>query len=418
MPFIENRPKKAFKPKKRRPWRTDLDSYQQETGNKVVTNYQQTGNKVVTKSGENAETGNKVVTNYQQSDNQSGNRTGNKVVTNYQQTGNKVVTKNTFLELSGLQRNCILFFFSICKTNREKETGNLSIEQVAHALNTSVGSVKMTINRLVKKKNIIKKSFKNGRGGWTNYELPKRLYSEILNLETGNKVVTNYQQTGNKVITKLVTKLVTNPPNNNNIYIHDNYYSHKERSKEYEDPSQQQLTAVIDSEWENLDITPLADYGLTRDRIKQLRDKTELTPREVEKSIQGFAEDLKTDPAYWRKTLKSSLPTEKLKFLIGTLIKTNAPYARSFSTESEEDPIDTHLSLMRARKEEREAKEQELLTLAFEEWYAIQKYDTKCEMAELNPKQKHQETLLKKSVLQSYKENIWPEQRRLIVEKS
>jgi DNA-binding transcriptional regulator PaaX len=58
--------------------------------------------------------------------------------------------------------------------------------------------IRTTIQRLEKKGCIRRIEFKNGRGGWTRYELPESIYHEVLRSETSNKPATNPQQSGNR----------------------------------------------------------------------------------------------------------------------------------------------------------------------------------------------------------------------------
>jgi hypothetical protein len=55
----------------------------------------------------------------------------------------------------------------------------------AKSLKRSAGAVKNAIGRLEKKSCLIRIGFKNGRGGWSRYEVPDDIYQRI---ETGSKL--------------------------------------------------------------------------------------------------------------------------------------------------------------------------------------------------------------------------------------
>ena len=144
----------------------------QQSDNKLETNRQQTDNKVATSLQKPVNKSEYKKENWQQSGNGTGNTIDNKLATNRQQSGNKVATKTTFSELVGLQRNIIILICHECKNSRSRTTYALTLEYISMALECSAGVAKTTIQRLEKKGCLLRKEFKNGRGGWSIYELP------------------------------------------------------------------------------------------------------------------------------------------------------------------------------------------------------------------------------------------------------
>ncbi|MGK5084866.1 hypothetical protein WDW37_16380, partial [Bdellovibrionota bacterium FG-1] len=187
----------------------------QKTGNKAATNREQTGNK----------TDNKLATNREQTGDAAYARdltkaeTGNKVgtqpathsATKWQQSENKPATTAAFSGLVGLQRAVLIVVYDACKAARGRVSEPLTLEHLANCLKTSTGSVKTTLQRLESKSCILRVTFKNGRGGWSRYELPEAIFRELLQLETENKLATNWQQTENKVGTQPATQPTTSP---------------------------------------------------------------------------------------------------------------------------------------------------------------------------------------------------------------
>ena len=128
-------------------------------------------------------------------------RTGNKLATKlatlsatkWKQTENKQETKTTFYELVGLQINIIILICHECKNSRSRTTESLTLEYLSGAVKCSTTVIKTTRQRLEKKGCLLRVAFKNGRGGWSKYELPERVYHDVLRIETENKVETNWK---------------------------------------------------------------------------------------------------------------------------------------------------------------------------------------------------------------------------------
>ena len=251
----------------------------QQSDNKVVTNRQQSDNKVVTnrqqKSPQGSETDNKVVT-----------QPITQLVTNWQQSGNKVVTNQVFSSLVGLCRSLVVFFYNECKISRSKITNSLSLEYISQTLKKSPGSIKMTINRLEKKKIIERVEFKNGRGGWSKYSLPDLLFKELLQNETDNKLITNWQQSGNKVVSQPITQPITTSPVVSSSLINNIITTTN-------------LGLDIPEGWQSLDLEPLQKIGFSQSHVIQIYREFEknpnlaLGPELIQDSIYALAFDLK-----------------------------------------------------------------------------------------------------------------------------
>ena len=110
----------------------------------------------------------------------------------------------SFSSLGGLQRKITLFIYEECKFAREKISPPLAIEHLSECCKTSVLSAQKTIQRLTKKEILLRKEFKNGRGGWTRYEIPHSIFQEILHIETNDKLRTNIGQMEDKPRTTIL----------------------------------------------------------------------------------------------------------------------------------------------------------------------------------------------------------------------
>lgn len=238
----------------------------QQSGNKLATkpeiNRQQSDNKPTTTKNAISETGNKVAA-----------EPATELGTKWQQTDNKVATKFDFYSLVGLQRALIIFIYECCKATGSRTTSSLTLEHIGSYLKTSSGSIKTTLQRLEDKGLIIRSSFKNGRSGWSKYELPENHYRELLQIESGNKLATKWQQTDSKVTAEPATEPATALPCSSSILNSD-----------------KNLTTTEPEFWlsvpKNLD-------GLVS--VKQLREFVKhglVSAEELQTSLDGFAFDL------------------------------------------------------------------------------------------------------------------------------
>ena len=321
-----------------------------ETNNKVATNQQQTDNKLITK----------VATNQQQTDNklatendkriESGNKVGTQPTTlsatKWQQSDNKVATNVAFSALVGLQRNTVLFLYDACKLARSKSTASLTLEHIAKSLKTSSGSAKTTLQRLEKKKCINRNSFKNGRGGWSKYELSESLFREMLQMETENKVTTNWQQTENKVVAKPATQPATSSFSSSSSYINT-------------------TTTEIKKSDDGLDTTKIPEelrkYGFSENHLMQLKRDSKLPLESILSSIEAFAHDLAFEDV--KRKIRSPIA------LIMKLLKAGEPYLSEKGFEAQEDRLFREY-VQRAEKQKQEKNKllEKFLELKFDEW--------------------------------------------------
>jgi len=161
----------------------------------------------------------KVVANYQQSGSKVVAQPIAEVVANYQQSGSKVVARTSLSQLSGLQRNLLRILYHSCRDCGQKHTQPLSIQHLQDCLQTSSGTVKNAIHRLIHKGIIIKYESKNGRGGWTQYKIENSSYTEMLQFESDSKVVANYQQSSSKVVAQPIAQPIAGLSSSNSSII-------------------------------------------------------------------------------------------------------------------------------------------------------------------------------------------------------
>jgi hypothetical protein len=360
----------------------------EQTGNKPRTNREQTGNKTSGFATPKIETGNKLAA-----------KPATLSVTKRQQTENKLATDAPFSGLVGLQRAILILIYDACKAARDRVSGALTLEHLAWRLKTSPGSVKTTLQRLEAKGYILRVAFKNGRGGWSRYELPEAIFRELLQLETENKLETNWQQSDNKATAKPATQPATSFSSSSSILDLENSKTTTTGEPDFLVDQATQLSA----EWAEVDLTPLGDVGFSRAHLIQLARHGKLTPDEVQDSIHHFAFDLNQNGK------GQNLKGPPISFFMGILRK-GVPYA---PPENFESPVEAarrlYVESKRRIEERRQAEERELMELEFAEWRRGLSSEL---LATLVPEVVRNIASARESSLRShFNEAVWPEIR-------
>lgn len=122
------------------------------------------------------------------------------------QTSAKVEPNVFFEELVGLQRNVLVHIFEMCVRTGSRTTPPVAISNLAIALETTVSAGRKAIQRLEEKGFIVRGAFKDGRGGWTKYELKEEVYKTLLLDNRTGKLEPNISQSRAKVDTQLEPK--------------------------------------------------------------------------------------------------------------------------------------------------------------------------------------------------------------------
>jgi hypothetical protein len=327
----------------------------EQTGNKsgteLRTNWEQTGNRtensVIISSVLPGETGNKP-----------GTQLGTELRTNREQTGNKSGTEPRFLSLSGLQRGTVLFMYSLCRAGGTRTTENVRLDAIASSLETTPGAIKETIKRLATKGFIQRINYRAGRGGFSSYALPEEIYRHLFELETGNKLGTNWEHFRNKLGTQLGTQLGTSSSSSSSSIDSENFKTTTTGEPELFESTATQLSP----DWAAVDFSALAEIGFTQSHLIQLAKHGKLSTAEVQDSIHFFAFDLK------RNGKGREIKGAPVNFFMGILRK-GLPYAPPENYESPEQTARRiYLDGKRRLEEQRLSEERELRDLEFAEW--------------------------------------------------
>ena len=142
-------------------------------------------------------------------------------------------------------------------------------------------------------------------------------------------------------------------------------------------PGQQQLGSQFDSNWQNIDITPLASIEFTNNHLSQIFTKNELTPKQLQDSINAFAFDL--DENKRGEKIKAS----PLNLFMG-ILKNGSAYNPPKNYESDEDRLlREQVEAEREKLEKRHQMQSELKELKYQNWLLDLSVDKKLEVLDV-----------------------------------
>ena len=236
-----------------------------------------------------SQTGAKLEPTFTQTGAKLGTEVEPKVEPNWSQTGAKLEPTESFFSLPTLQKEITIFIHNLCKISRDKKTKPVVIEQIAASCQSTIAAVKKAIQRLEKKKVINRLNFKNGRGGWSIYELANMTFQELLFLETGAKLEPNWSQTGAKLGTEVEPQVEPTPPSSSSYYIYNNKYNNINQVTTKENTESIEADGDFPIEWKKINYGPLRHIGFSETQLLQLYSKKLNIPEVVQESIYHFA---------------------------------------------------------------------------------------------------------------------------------
>ena len=266
--------------------------------------------------------------------------------------GSQTVHKSAdFSSLPDTQKKLLKALFLNCQINGSRTTKKLTLSYISEMANIKKTSLKNTIWRLKNKGFLITKEYKDGRGGWVVYEIPKEVFFEIITLENGS-------QTVHKRFTQPITERYTNNSSILNTTI-------KEKG----------VSNFLPEEWQRIDISPLKEEGFSKKHLIELYKVGEISPEIVQHSINHFAWGVKNNPDYYEKY------QNKIFVLMGKLRKGGV-----WTESNYESPQEIALKELLEEKKRQQAKQEKLISdlmeLEFPEW---EKGLTLQQKKEINP---------------------------------
>ena len=307
---------------------TELETNQRQTRDKPGTNQRQRNPSIL-------KTRDKV-----------GTQPGTELETNQRQTRDKPSTIDDICNvnaLSGIQLKIMQRFFSICIKNGSTKIENISIEFISQNLSSPINTVKKSIQRLEKKGLVSRVSYKNGRGGFSTYQLNHNAYNQLLKTESRDKLGTNWGQTEYKVGTQPGTQPGTTSPSSSSI-LNNNTTTTETINRLFDIPQN------------------ILGIGFHQKHIQQVLAKTELTVEEIETSISHFSHDLQKNAVKAR--------TSPLNLLLGVMLKQRSVYISEGYLDAQKGELEQYLKRKKEMdgilKQIQEAKKQQV----FESWNA------------------------------------------------
>ena len=361
----------------------------QQTYNKVTTqpttNSQQSYNKPITQKLPQKETYNKLPT-----------QPTTQPTTNSPQSYNKPTTKQSIISLVGLQKRIVLFLYELCRAKGMREIQNISIVWLSESCETTIRSAQETIRRLEKKGFILRKEYKNGRGGWTNYELPDSVYKELFQFETYNKLPTKLQQTPNKLPAQPTTEPTTTLSSSSSVLNINN--------KTTTQPT------LETSDWiESINLEAVQSVGITRSVLKRCLDLYPiLNPENLEDLVCRFAEFMK-EP-------KNRVQNAR-GFFIGLAKQLSEGITPLDHIETANDRLmREYTEKLREKKERQEKLDREAMEFEFETWLETLEPSKQIELIPENRFLKQGSAPHRAALKQHFSETIWPEKKQQILE--
>jgi predicted transcriptional regulator len=366
-----------------------------ETGSKEIANGYQTGIKRV------AETGSKEIANGYQTDSSESVQNPKQVAERIakqvaigKQTGSKQVAKLDFEALSGHEKKLLLLIFKECLRTGSLQSPPITLSHISESLETTSGTAKSAINRLIKKGFTWRYQSKTGRGGWIKFGLLKEHYQDLRIRETDSKEIANGYQTDSKRVAERVAEQIASASSSSSIL------NNKRTTTTGEDDFETWL-AEIDFSVYSPQITP----SLVR-RCFELHPN--LKPIEFEKLLSRFSVHLHS---------KNNGVKNARGLLIsfaGQLAKGQVPLEE---IEAPEDVLARKwIEEMKQAKAERNNLEKEACDLGFEEWFEGVSQESKDQLAPPNSVMPSGHPTQKMFLKSHFIERVWPEQKQILIQ--
>ena len=361
---------------------------QGQTGSKLGANREQIGSKLGALSGANGE----------QTGSATGSTIGSKPGANWEQT-------LSYCSLVGLQKKIVNLIHNECLNNRSRSSPKISLEYLSSILTTRKDTIKDAIKRLERKSLIIRKSYKPGRGGWSQYEIPEIVYSEILREEKER----NREQIGSKSGAQPGAQPGASLPSSSSDY------------KKTTTTSAEQGCLILEQlepQW-NLDIASLEKIGFTQNHLVQIAKRKSLEAHLVQESIYAFAHDLENNAV--------QINSSPLNFFMGILNKSQPYVSRSAQYETpKEKAMRLFLEREARLKQQTQEIEMTLMQKMRSEWFSKMSFEEQATKA----KEVHPQLETGKEAPASYRPSqmiatlekyfeffVWPEIKQATYEK-
>lgn len=265
--------------------RASVQNAMDNTNDKLRTNTDHISNVYQSHISRPSERTSKITSNTNQSySNRASNvhlNTDQNIQQNMYQKSEDISVQNIAYEattLLGHQLSVFSFLLNQCQINGAFFTKRLSIDFLKLNVELSKPAIRLAIQRLKEKKLILSRESKEGRGGWTVYEIPHLIFKEISKLDFIFPQTPSHNHTS-----KHTSELTSQPASlgsssssslNNTI-----------TTKDYEMPS----------DWKSIAIPGfLVERGFRETHVKQIyqSQKNNISAEQVQESLHEYAYDL------------------------------------------------------------------------------------------------------------------------------
>lgn len=266
--------------------------------------------------------------------------------------------------LLGHNKKIMSFFFSECIKNKAKYTALLNNLYISQSTGIKIGSIRNTINRLIKKGFLQKTSSKKGGAGApSKYSIPIDIYEHIES-ELNRHVIQNTAHQDLK----------------NNTYI----------------------TTELDNNWASIQFDGMKKYEFSSNHIQQLAKLKKITPDGLQQSIDYFVFDLEEN------NKAKDIEKSPVAFFMG-IIRRQGMYTAPKNYESPKDrALRFKLKQEKIQLEKREKMEADLIDVEFKKWETTINSDEKLALMPKSVKNSQFDGERTGFIHNYFKEKIWP----------
>lgn len=230
-----------------------------------------------------------------------------------------------FKLLFGNSKKIMSFFISECIKNKSNSTALLNNSYISQFTGVKIGSVRNTINRLIKKGILEKTAIKNGGAGApSKYSIPITIYNHI----------------GSDLNKDFTYRLANN--------------------SEHQDFNKNELSEL----WSQINFDDLKDYGFSGKHINQIARLGVISPDDLQESINYFVFDLiKNNKA-------SEIKKSPVEFFMG-IMRGQGFYTAPKNFESLKDrALRLKTEQAKQQQEKRLKMESDLIGIEFNKWHS------------------------------------------------
>ncbi len=302
----------------------------------------------------------------------------------------KLEPKISFDELIGLQRSVLIYIFNSCIISGSRITPPIAISNLSNAVETTISAGRKAVQRLEEKGFIIRSTFKDGRGGWTKYELKDDVYKRLLLDERSDKLEPKLSQSRAKVRTELEPQPEpTAPSSSRDLYLN-------KTTTTTEPPS-------------SFNVTTVSEFGITESAVARcLELYPNIEPEKMQDLITRFGEFMRGGEGNRVQNARG--------FFISLAEQLSKGITPLDHIETPENRLMRELvAKKKAEIEEAERLENELREFDFDEWWSHLTKEKRDALVQPNSVVPSGSESQKRLARQMHAEEFWPERKKMIL---